>query len=786
MDSRRDCYRMSFKIVRKITLFTYFIFIILVNLIANSDIDSLENQVKTQKGKKKIEILNKISYKLRRSEPQKSKEYAELALSLAKEYKDIDNECIAQKNIGNYYLIKKQYVKAKEFYQKGLSLSQSMKSNLLTADFFYNLAFVENYLHEFDSSINYFQQALTIYQKINETEKIANTLFSLGNVYWYKDQYEIALTFQEESLTYYMEMDNQNKIAKTCNNIGNLYFRMGNYNQAIHFYLQSLEIREKSGDQKRIAYCLSNIGNIYNKVGNHQKALETHLDVLQIYKNLNDTLHVVNTLNNIGVDYSELEKIKESINFYNRVFEYKNFFPAAKAIGIAFNNIGKIQMDQKDYINAIENFEQSINLKEKINDQAGLATTYKNMGYAYFHQNKIESAEDWFHKSMKLAKKIDDLEIIKECHGALSDIFFLKKNYKNAYNNLLQYSVLQDSLVSVNTNERINELMLEYETEKRKKEIELLKKEGMIKEYELKQERIIRNIFIFGLLIFFIVSFVIFKIKQTEIQNQKRIEAKIVKMNEELEQRVQIELSKQKKQQQLLIQKSKLESLGKLSAGIAHEINQPLGGISMGLENLYFSFEDNMMNKEYFAKKLKIIKGYIERINQIINHIRIFSRDQKSVIIEKINVNDVINDALGMFRVQFKKNNIQLTTDYQKQLGFTTGNKFKLEQVIVNLLSNAKDAVDEKTDDSQKKIRIRTFSDGNNIFIEVEDNGKGIPEPELDNIFDPFFTTKTPEKGTGLGLSIIYGIINEMQGEITVESKSGIFTKMLIKLPKVL
>lgn len=274
----------------------------------------------------------------------------------------------------------------------------------------------------------------------------------------------------------------------------------------------------------------------------------------------------------------------------------------------------------------------------------------------------------------------------------------------------------------------------------------------------------------------------------TDITERKETAQQLKELNEHLEKRVKEELKKIEQQQQLLIQKSKLESLGELSAGIAHEINQPLGGISMSLDNIMIRGNENKITPDYLEKKFNKIFEDIDRIRNIINHVRMFSKDQDVGEFEKVNVNEVIHNAISMIKIQYANHNVDLIMSLEKNL-FTYGNKYKLEQVILNLLSNAKFAVDEKKELSsdrsfKKQIRIDTKEENTKIIIELKDNGSGIPDDKLIYIFDPFFTTKKTEIGTGLGLSISYGIIKEMNGEIKVDSKQGEYTKMKVVIPK--
>ena len=273
-----------------------------------------------------------------------------------------------------------------------------------------------------------------------------------------------------------------------------------------------------------------------------------------------------------------------------------------------------------------------------------------------------------------------------------------------------------------------------------------------------------------------------------DITERKNTAEELYLLNQRLEQRVQEELKKIEKQQQLLIQKSKLESLGELAAGIAHEINQPLGGISMGLDNILYKVEDGKADARYIQSKFKTIFEDIERIRNIINHVRIFSKDQDVVDFDKVDVKEVVKNALSMIQKQYTNHNISFSMHLDKNC-FTFGNKYKLEQVVLNLLSNAKYAVDEKENqnhhpDYQKKINIKVHGADDKVFASVEDNGTGISSEDQIFIFDPFFTTKKADLGTGLGLSISYGIVKEMKGDISVQSQSGEFTKMTISLPK--
>lgn len=274
----------------------------------------------------------------------------------------------------------------------------------------------------------------------------------------------------------------------------------------------------------------------------------------------------------------------------------------------------------------------------------------------------------------------------------------------------------------------------------------------------------------------------------SDITKRKIAENDLQELNRNLEKRIEEEISRANLQQQLLVQKSKLESIGELSAGLAHEINQPLGGISMGLENILMNINENDINEDYFRKKVNVLFKDIDRIRKIIEHVRLFSRDQDNSKVEIISVNEVVKSALSLVTKQLIDRNVELIVNIPNENIETSGNKYRLEQVILNLLSNARYAVEERSkqiesDNFIKQIKVDLEITNSTIIIVVTDNGLGIKNEIISKIFDPFFTTKSEEKGTGLGLSISYGIVSEMNGSIEVDSLKDKFTKITVKIP---
>lgn len=272
----------------------------------------------------------------------------------------------------------------------------------------------------------------------------------------------------------------------------------------------------------------------------------------------------------------------------------------------------------------------------------------------------------------------------------------------------------------------------------------------------------------------------------TDIDERKSFEKELTFLNANLEERVKQELKHREKQQQLFLQKSRLESLGELAAGIAHEINQPVGGISMSIENILDELQENKLEKEYLENKISLIFSDIERIRNIISQVRLFAKEQESNQQIRFVVAESINRSLLLINRLYIDHQIDFEVHINDPSAATIGNPTQFEQVLLNVLSNSKFAVDKKEKEIKgfkKRISLHCETVQDIVLITISDNGCGIPENIINSIFNPFFTTKAADEGTGLGLSIAYGIIRDMGGTIDIMSIPNESTTVKINIP---
>lgn len=231
-----------------------------------------------------------------------------------------------------------------------------------------------------------------------------------------------------------------------------------------------------------------------------------------------------------------------------------------------------------------------------------------------------------------------------------------------------------------------------------------------------------------------------------------------------------------KETQSQLLQSEKMASLGILTAGVAHEINNPLNYIMGAYEGLKIQHEMSGNDDEQTVLLLEALKTGVDRAANIVKSLSLFSRENQNLN-ETCDINEILNNTLVMLQSRVK-NRIEVVRDYTSEPLTVSGNVGNLHQVFLNLISNAEQAIGEKG-----KIEIKTRTKNDQIVIEIADTGHGISKENLNKITDPFFTTKDPGKGTGLGLSITYNIIKEHGGELEFESEENSGTCARVVLP---
>ena len=259
------------------------------------------------------------------------------------------------------------------------------------------------------------------------------------------------------------------------------------------------------------------------------------------------------------------------------------------------------------------------------------------------------------------------------------------------------------------------------------------------------------------------------------IESIETIEKLNIELQEKVEQRteeLQKALDELRKSQNQLVQSEKLASVGRLAAGMAHELNNPVGAIRNFIQDVL----EDMPQGDPKRERLERAEKATGRCKRLVNDLLTFSRESKEL--KSVDINDIVGSALADAEVQIANPNIRISKELKPDLPKINIDPFQIQQVLMNIIMNAADAIKK-----EGRITVKTSSSPENIFVEISDTGEGIPAEIQNKIFDPFFTTKAPGKGKGLGLAISYNIVKRFNGDIHVKSEKDKGATFTITLP---
>ncbi|KAA3437044.1 tetratricopeptide repeat-containing sensor histidine kinase [Rufibacter hautae] len=663
-------------------------------------------------------------------------------------------------------------------------------------------------------AISYAKQALADSRVHQFPKGEAYALKSLGLAYVSEGNYPEVIRYWEQSLAIFNKLGDKVGASNMLSNIGVIYSIQGWEAKAIEFYLKSLKKAEESGDKLRIATALLNIGaEYYNNPTTLDKALAYYLRALPLSKEIGDQTTLGTLTVNIGEIYFAQGDHKKALGYYQEALKILNAAGAKDKVAYTLNNIGKVHAARGDLPMALEQHQKARQIANSVAAKLEEAQALNYIGQINLKLNQANQALATFQRSREIATSLGANYELKDAYAGLAQSFQKLSDYQQAYQYQSLLLGIKDTLYNAETKEKINNLEAAYQNEKKQSQIDLLTKDSQLKQASLQRQQVFRNALLAVLGLIIIIAVVLF----FNIRNKAKANKLLQHKNEEINAQKE-ELATQRDHlektynnlvntQDQLVQSEKMASLGQLTAGVAHEINNPINFVSAGIESLRANFTDIMeVAKGYFQlkpgadntqqlqqlEKLKqelevdelideseqlfsSVKNGATRTKEIVKSLKNFTRLDEDNL-KKANLHEGLDSTLVILNNQLK-NRIKIVRNYGdlQEVNCYPG---QLNQVFMNILNNAAQAIpDEGT------IAIKTYADDDYAVIKIRDTGMGMSEEVKKHIFEPFFTTKDVGEGTGLGLSISYGIIEKHKGKIEVESRPGEGTEFTIRIP---
>jgi two-component system, NtrC family, sensor kinase len=583
---------------------------------------------------------------------------------------------------------------------------------------------------------------------------------------------DTALQYATEGLELARKSNYVRGEALCVNALGNVFFKVGDYTKALEMYNRNLELKEKLKESPAVTYF--NMANVYTEQQDHQHALQYLFKTKEVDEEKKDSTGILFDLYSLSCIYLRMNDYDSAIYYSQQATALAEHLQDKNLAGAIHNNFGEIYRSQNNLALATRYFQQSIPFSETINDNEVLAADYSGLAKVYQQKGMNDSAVWFAKKALAIAEAAPFLKQVFENSGLLAQVFKNQKKFDSAFKYQELSILVKDSIFNIEKVKKIQNYKLQE-----------LQKQQAIETAAMRtrnQVRLFSALFLSVILL--LIAVLLWRNNKQRKKDYAALELQKAKTDHAYK---ELKIT-----QARLIHSEKMASLGELTAGIAHEIQNPLNFVNN------FSEVSNELIKEMVQEAdkgdiegVKIIadeiKQSLERVNYhgkradaiikgMLQHSQVGSGQK-----EPTDINALAQEYLHLtyHGLQAKDKSLQVIThtDMDETIGKINIVPQDIGRVLLNVYNNAFYAVREK----QKKagaqyaptVSVHTKKIYGKTEIRIADNGNGIPQSIMDKIFQPFFTTKPTGSGTGLGLSLAYDIIKANGGEIKVQSKEG-------------
>ncbi len=747
-------------------------------------VDSLDQQLAVVEGDAKMVIYHQLVDHLSETNPRR-------AISLGQEA--LTSTGAAVHNAGLYFGIGKAYLalESLDSAQVFLDALEAIETQVEQAATWHE--FLEAKLARIsgdrDTSLSLLLPLLEEFRSKDDLDGEAHVLHEIGNIYHHVGQLHNALDVYADARETYLAAENPIGASKVLLDAGLTYDIMGEFEEALTFYSRALEVQDAEDDFVGAGIALCNIGIFYDLIGEWERAIEYHDRSRALCEETGQAICAANALTNIGAIRLEQGQARQAITLFNQAETIFGAYNKQYELAQTLNELGQAYHQVRDIDRALSSFADARALYESLGQKEGLASVLIDAGRLYRRQAHYDEAFDALTDGIMNAAEMNAELLLKEGYHQLFLLHEGFGEYREALDAHKLFKEASDSLISHESQAILAELQTQFRTQEQRLRIQGLETE------RANQQRLM-IVLLSGLFLLFGLAIFAYR-----LYRQKSVaHVNLQTVYEDLQ-----------SAQQKLIHSEKMASLGQLTAGVAHEIRNPLNFI-INFSKLNVELSEELVEEindekdqkvgdvaEKFEAIIKDLSFNAKKVNEhshradgivqsMLEHANATRQERVPTDINEF-VQEIVDLAFYGVNQTEHACDINVKTKFARHIGSYDLAPQELGRVLVNLLDNAIYAVCEKKEAFNgvyhPEISLETVSVNGNVIIRLQDNGPGMSEEKTRKIFEPFYTTKPTGKGTGLGLSLAYDIVTMgYGGEMSVSSKEGEGTTFEISLPK--
>jgi len=465
---------------------------------ASNTTDSLFAVVKKSRGKDKVDALNILAKQYMSSSADSVLLYSRSALEIAEKSNYDEGKCQALKLIGVSYLFMADTDSSIFFALKSLEIAEAINDLKSQADNLLNIGTAYIYEQRLDDALEYYYKALKIDSLRNDKEEIGSTLMNIGTIELEKNNYGETIEIFLKALDIAKQFNDYKNLSNVYHNLGIVYHRISDYEKSIYYFLKALTLEEQNDDEVGQAYTYNNIGIVFKEWDNYKKALEYFNKSLKIAKKTGLKIMILHARLNIGSVYGMLHKYEQEIEQYNLIDDLNPENIDKSILSSVYLNKGISFKNLLQYDSAAFYYQKALEIREEIDDKEQLARVYYFLGDLMYVMHRYDKATDLLNTSNTYTA---DYRTRAENYDLLSKIYERKNDKDKALEYFKKSVAMHDSVFSEEKYKQINELQIQYETEKKEQQIESLEKINEAKAKQLKLTRLIFGLAIAAVLV---------------------------------------------------------------------------------------------------------------------------------------------------------------------------------------------------------------------------------------------------------------------------------------------